>query len=844
MDKDSPNPRRIGGFTILGLLGRGGMGEVYLAEQVEPVRRKVALKVLSEAGASSDILARFGAERQALAVMDHPSIAKVFDAGSTEDGRPYFVMEVVEGQDIVTFCNERSLTLRERVALFVDVCRGVQHAHQKGVIHRDLKPSNVLISEVDGRPRPRIIDFGIAKAVEAEGFDGTGLTRDDQVIGTPAYMSPEQIIHSSDVDTRSDVFSLGVLLFELLAGALPFEAEQYRGWAAVVANVSQEAVRLPERFSRLGEEQDEAAAQRGATPGQLKKDLSGDLQWIVAQAMEQDREKRYETVNGLALDLERYLEDIPVRARSAGALYRAGKFARRHRVAMAFGTTAVLGLVAFAGAMTIQAEKISRARDEANSRRVQAEGLIDFMLGDLRSKLEPIGRLDILDGVGEQALVYFSSLPEETFTDDELQRRSQALYQIGNVRMDQGNSEQARVAFQESLRLAEELAAREPENPDRLFGLSQSHFYVGYAAWEDGDLEAAEKAFQAYLEVAETLARDDPENPTYQVELSFAHSNIGSVREARGDLTGAVQSISRSLAVKEDLVRMDSTDISRMGELAEAHNKLAVIYRKQGRYADALAEHEREMEAKRRTLAQDPSHAYWTRRLAWAHYYAGATQWAMGQVDPAAGSFQEASTTMARILARDSSNAIVRRGFAFLQVERARALRALGQPETARQLLQEARTHLEEILQQDPTLVSARSTLALAHQEQALLHLDQGAPDAALKEARATWSHLEELGGKDRERDGDRARALLVLGRALEATGDDGAASEARETALKILQELSDGPGGEEFRPDLVRALLAEGRIQEGRQEMEVLHGQGYREPGLERLAAEKGIVS
>jgi len=707
------------------------MGMVYLAEQTEPVRRRVALKVLSDVSASSDILARFDAERQALAVMDHPSIAKVFDAGSTEDGQPYFVMEVVEGQDIVTYCDTRSLSVRDRVALFVDVCRGVQHAHQKGVIHRDIKPSNVLIAEVDGRPLPRIIDFGIAKAVEADDFDGTALTRDDQVIGTPAYMSPEQIVLSSDVDTRSDVFSLGVLLFELLVGALPFEAEHYRGWAAVVANMKQEAVRLPARFSGLGDGRETVASHRNTNPGQLQKHLSGDLQWIVAKAMEQDREKRYETVNGLALELERFLQDIPVRARGAGALYRAWKFVRRHKAAMAVTAAAVLGLMGFAGAMAVQADRVARARDEANSRRVQAEGLIDFMLGDLHPKLEPIGRLDILDDVGEQALVYFSSLPEETFTDDDLQRRSQALYQIGNLRMDQGNSEQAGVAFQESLRLARELAARQPDNADRLFGLSQSHFYVGYAAWEEGDLEAAERAFLDYLSMAEVLVRDYPENPTYQMELGFAHSNIGSVREARGDLAGAVESISRSLDVKEQLVQGDSLDISLMGELSESHNKLAVIYRKQGRYAASLAEHQEEMEVKKRALALEPGHAYWTRRLAWAHYYTGVAQWSLGKPELAAPSFLEAMNTMGTILERDSSNAIVRRGFALFQVERARTLRVLGRPEEARRLLQGASVHLEGLLEHDQTHLSAHSSMAQAHQELALLHLDHGEPEAA-----------------------------------------------------------------------------------------------------------------
>ncbi|NNM05615.1 MAG: serine/threonine protein kinase, partial [Gemmatimonadetes bacterium] len=501
-------PDQIGSFSILSILGEGGMGIVYLAEQTEPVRRSVALKVLSQADASAEILARFAAERQALAVMDHPSIAKVFDAGTTEDGRPYFVMEVVEGSTIVQFCNDRKMGIRDRVALFADVCKAVQHAHQKGVIHRDLKPSNVMVSEVDGWPLPRVIDFGIAKAVEPDEFDGAGLTRKDQVIGTPAYTSPEQILESADVDTRSDVYSLGVLLYELLVGSLPFDPESYRGWASVAATLHRDPPTLVRRLTELAQEAETLAGQRGTTSSLLLKELTGDLEWIVSRAMEKERDHRYETANGLALDLERFLADEPVRARTTGTAYRIRKFVRRNRIGVGVGLAAGLGLVVFAGAMAVQADRVARARDEAETRQEQAEGLIDFMLGELRDELEPIGRLDILAGVGEQALGYFSTLPQEFFSDDELQSRSQALYQVGKVREDQGSFPEALAAYEESLRLAKALAERDPDDPGRLFGLSQSHFYVGWAGWSMGDLETAEDEFQAYLTLAERLVED------------------------------------------------------------------------------------------------------------------------------------------------------------------------------------------------------------------------------------------------------------------------------------------------------------------------------------------------
>jgi serine/threonine-protein kinase len=842
MSSQDPLPHRIGDFTIRGLLGKGGIGIVYLAEQTEPVRRTVALKVLSERSASAEILHRFAAERQALAVMDHPSIAKVFDAGSTDDGRPYFVMEVVEGSEIVDYCDARSLGLRERVTLYIDVCRAVQHAHQKGVIHRDIKPSNVLVSEVDGRPVPRVIDFGIAKAVEADDFEGTRLTRDDQVIGTPAYMSPEQVLHSGDMDTRSDVFSLGVLLYELLVGSLPYDPASYRGWASVAANLHRDPPRLQERLAALGELQGAVASQRATTPAHLRRELAGDLQWIVSQAMEREKDARYETANGLALDLERFLRNEPVRARGAGAGYRARKFVRRHRVAVGFGATVAAGLVAFAGAMTVQADRIARARDEADARRNQAESLIDFMLGDLRAQLEPIGRLDILAGVGQQAVGYFSSLPEELFTDDELQSRSQALYQIGSVRLDQGHSEEAQVALEESLRLAKALAARDPENNERLFGLCQSHFYVGYAAWLSGNLDAAEEDFQAYLTVAETLVQRDPENPEYRMELGFAHSNIGSLQEARGELADAVESYSRALEAEQAAVQGDSTNVSWIGELSESHNKLAVVHRKQGHYAEALREHTREMELKRRVLRLSPTHAYWTRRLAWAEHYMGRIELILGDLALAEGSFEDALATVAPLIERDPSNLTLRRSQAVFQTHLAGTLSLLGRNEEARAMVREAIPDLEEQVGQDSTRVSMRMSLASAHEVYARVLLRTGDPGTALGEAEAARSILEDMDPEDRSVHADRARTLLVLGDALEALRRASAATDAREEAVSLLEQLVEDPGGDEFRPALAEALLSLDRLPEAAREMETLASQGYREPRLMALSAEKGI--
>ena len=839
---DSDRPSRIGPYAILGVLGEGGMGVVYLAEQSEPVRRTVALKVLRSDRSSAEVVARFQAERQALAVMDHPSIAKVFDAGVTEDGQSYFAMERVEGQPITTFCDERRMPVRARVELFTEVCRAVQHAHQKGVIHRDLKPSNVLVSEVDGRPLPRIIDFGIAKAVESEAFDGTRLTRADQVVGTPAYMSPEQIDGSEDVDTRADVYSLGVLLYELLVGALPYAAEAYRGWAAVAALLSRDAPTPTQRFGELADTQQTVAWVRGTTPRALRRQLTGDLDWIVTRATEKDRAARYDTANGMALDLERYLANEPVRARGASTAYVMRKFVRRNRLAVAFGATVVVGLAAFAVSATTQSRRTARARDLAEARRGQAEELIDFMLTDLRGKLEPLGRLDILNDIGEQALSYFASLPEDQFSDEELTSRSQSLYQIGNVRIEEGRSAEAVSAFAESLRLARELSARAPEDTLRLFGLSQSHFYVGYASYLSGDLEAAEEQFDAYLAVAEKLTALAPDNLDYRMEVGFAHSNLGSVREARGDLAGAADAYRRNLQVDEDLLRRDPSRLDWLGENAETHNKLAVVYTRQGRYREALEEHLRELAVKEQVLRVAPTHAYWRYRRANAHYFLGKLQENLGDLTAAAREQATAVAALDSLVRQDPANARWQRSRALMLRAHGRVLSKLGRAQEGIALLRRSVAAFAALADADTSSAELPGDHGGARMDLAAALLRAGRPAEAAVEAEAGRDLLAGAPAGFRQAQADLVEAQLVLGHARAEGGDASGAREARNSALTLAEQLTAGPGGEEFAPLLAEAYLAVDRVPEARGVLARLDERGYREPELWKLAGEHGV--
>jgi tetratricopeptide (TPR) repeat protein len=359
----------IGPCRLLEEIGEGGMGVVWMAEQTEPVRRRVALKVIKPGLGSGQVVARFEQERQALAVMDHPNIAKVLDGGETEEGRPYFVMELVKGLPITRYCDERRLAVRERLGLFVSVCQAVQHAHQKGVIHRDLKPSNVLVALYDGVPVPKVIDFGVAKATAQKLTERTLFTGFGAVVGTPEYMSPEQAeLNQLDIDTRSDVYSLGVLLYELLTGTTPLEHPRVKGadLLEVLRRVREEEPPTPS--ARLGTTAELAAiaARRGAEPKKLSWLLRGELDCVVMRCLEKDRNRRYQAAGDLAADLGRYLADAPVLACPPSAAYLCRKFARRHRRALA--TLALLGVTLLAAVGGVAGSFGWAARDRAARR--------------------------------------------------------------------------------------------------------------------------------------------------------------------------------------------------------------------------------------------------------------------------------------------------------------------------------------------------------------------------------------------------------------------------------------------------------------------------------------------
>jgi serine/threonine protein kinase len=493
---------QIGMYKLLEQIGEGGMGTVWTAQQTEPVKRVVALKLIKAGMDSRQVIARFEAERQALALMDHVNIARVIDAGTTSAGRPYFVMDLVKGVPINSYCDEHHLTPRKRLELFIPVCQAVQHAHQKGIIHRDLKPSNVLVALYDGKPVPKVIDFGVAKATGQSLTDKTLITGFGAIVGTLEYMSPEQAeINQLDIDTRSDIYSLGVLLYELLAGSPPFSRKDLApaGLLEMLRFIREKEPSKPSTKLSSAEGLPTLAANRGTEPAKLTKLMRDELDWIVMKALEKDRNRRYETANSFALDVQQYLNDERVQACPPTAWYRFRKFARRNKAAIATAATVGLALLLTVVVMAVSNALIARQRDEARVQHRLARQAVDDMYTQVAEKW-----LHDKPGLGpleqeflEKALAYYEQFAKEESDDPAIQHETALAYsRVAWICTELRQFDKAESALRHALTVFGELAKRFPKQVQHRYELARATWNQGFLLQLRGRLEEAEPFYR------------------------------------------------------------------------------------------------------------------------------------------------------------------------------------------------------------------------------------------------------------------------------------------------------------------------------------------------------------
>jgi serine/threonine protein kinase/tetratricopeptide (TPR) repeat protein len=644
--------RWIGRYRIAREIGSGGMGSVYEAVQESPVRRTVALKLVKRGMDTREVVARFEAERQALALMSHTNIARVLDAGASEDGRPYFVMELVSGVPLTDYCDTRRLPIRERIELFLAVCEGVQHAHQKGVIHRDLKPSNVLVNVEGDAAVPKIIDFGVAKAVGGSLSGVTLHTKLGMLIGTPTYMSPEQFqVGGADVDTRTDVYSLCVMLYELLCGTVPFSTDtmQREGLAGIERLVSEtDAPRPSSRLARMDhEEAARFAALRGSRPRELARLLSADLDWIVLKGLAKERDERYPTPGDLAADLRCALSDQPVLARPPTLRYHARKFVRRHRVGVALAAVASVVLIAFAGTMTVQSLRLQRALRTAEDEGARAEQVSAFLIDMLKAS-DP--RIASGETFTVRQLLDIGSERIATAMEKQPQAKVRVLETMGGAYRELGVYDRARAVTEEAL--AVHRASHEADRAvagSLLTGL-------GEIAHDEGEHATAERLYGEAIgllrsapggerTLAKTLNRllvvrldagryADAIAPGVEA-LALSERVFGPVS---GETAGMLIDLGRAYSLTgeferagphfaEGIARARRVHGSGHHELAADLNTYALFLRARGRTRDAAALLEEALEIYRRTLGDDHMYTFATRlNLATAHALSGRSR--------------------------------------------------------------------------------------------------------------------------------------------------------------------------------------------------------------------------
>jgi len=806
------------------------MGEVY-AGLDETLKRRVALKAIRpEHRLQPESKARFLREARLLSQLDHANICRVYDYIEGDD-RDWLVLELIEGKSLKTAL-KAGIDRTRAMSIAQQIAQVLVATHAAGVVHRDLKPGNVMLT---GKDHVKVLDFGLAfshaggrdrhhpEVPEGAPGEPLAITGDAEVtqttpsaragssssiasradysrfetsggliMGTLAYMSPEQA-RGEPATTASDMFAFGLLLQELFTGRHP-HPEHIDG-ADLLARV-----------------------QRGQT--ESPEGVPSDLAVLIRRLTSPSPAQRTTAVD--ALDRLRWIADKPKRRLRALAI-------------AAVLAIAALGGIKYAIDLARERTAAVAARDEANQRREQAESLIEFMLGDLRKKLEPVGRLEILDDVGTKAMAYFAAVPESSLSDKELLRRSTALYQIGSVRIAQGHLEAATKPLQESLALAATLAARTPDDADRLFELGQSHYWLGFVHWRRRHLDDALVNFGEYLRVSQQLAARSPDRADWAQELAAAHSNIGSVLPERGDLAGALDRFRACLAIEERLLASHPDDNGLRRAVASSNNTIGVVLRRSGKLDEALKHHEAELALQQELVRRDPGNANWQLSLAVAHNYVGNLFDARGLGTAAVREFQTAIQILEPLTRRDPTNMTWRRELARNHLRLGRSLLGSANPGSLREL-QEAVATFDAMAASDRTNVSWQRDAAEAHHARGEARLGANDVTGAQADAQAATSLSDTvLARNPDDRDASRIRVLAftLAGQIQSRRGDAAGAHASWQEALVIIEPLAKDASDHRLLEPWTRILLLLGKQGEAVRVLERLDSTGYRSTSL-----------
>ena len=821
----------VGAYTVERELGQGGMGSVWLARRTDGrFEGFVAIKFLNAGLTARGGPERFAREGSILARLAHPNIARLLDAGVAGGGsQPYLVLEYIDGLPIDRYCEAHALDLAARVRLFLDVLAAVAHAHNRLILHRDLKPSNILVTAAG---EVKLLDFGIAKLLDDATLPAaaTELTQAAGRAFTLQYAAPEQL-QGGDVTTATDVYALGVLLYLLLGGTHPTAGHTTAPLDQMRAVIETEPKRLSDAVLRHG------ALGSAAAKLKLSRTLRGDLDNIVVRALKKSPAERYANAALLADDLCRYLNNEPVTARPDALGYRVAKFVRRHRLSVAAGALVATALTVGIGVALMEA-------NEAKRQRVQAEGLIEFMLGDLRKKLQPVGRLDVLDAVGAKALDYYAAQDAGRLDADSLGRRARALHLIGEIAERRGSLDEALRVFQRAADSTAELVARNPRDGQRVFDHAQSVYWVGYVARRRGQVAEAEASFRKYQELAQQLIRLDPSNLDWRIETAYAGQNLGVLYLESTHLDQALKAFGDTRDVWASIV---GTRPEYGWDLANTWGWISRVRGATGDFEAAIEAQQTKIEVLRKMPDADKNRNA-QQLLANAVYETGQLQLALGRYTLAAQSAQDAVAQYEALVAVEGTNTEWLAQMTFARLSLAEIKLALGERDTAQTLLTRAATDTARLLSIDST--RNRWNIALAGNLQ-LLSLAAAGPQAPPRqdvENLVSSAKLAESSGKPLDADQTHvaSAAELALGDLLAREAQPAAARAHWQAAAERLH----APAAKGELPAmtlLAQAQLRLGATGDARALADRIEASPYRHPAYadlrQRLATAAGAV-